>query len=89
MPDHTSTHDHGPGGEPDLLTITEAAHLLRAPVGTLRYWRHLGTGPGSFRLGRHVLYRREDVKAWIDAQAEQDTPGRGVISRPVGPVRAG
>ena len=30
--------------EPELLTITEAAELLRAPVATLRYWRHLGTG---------------------------------------------
>lgn len=54
----------------DLLTITEAAELLRAPVATLRYWRHLGTGPASLRLGRHVLYRREDVRAWIDAQRE-------------------
>lgn len=36
----------------DLLTITEAAHLTRAPVATLRYWRHLGIGPRSFRLGR-------------------------------------
>ena len=43
--------------EPELLTITEAAELLRAPVATLRYWRHLGTGPRSFRLGRRVLYR--------------------------------
>lgn len=32
----------------DLLTITEAAHLLRTPVATLRYWRHIGTGPRSF-----------------------------------------
>jgi excisionase family DNA binding protein len=53
--------------EHDLLTITEAADLLRAPVATLRYWRHLGTGPTSFRLGRHVLYRRADIHAWIDA----------------------
>jgi hypothetical protein len=30
---------------PELLTIREAAALLRAPVATLRYWRHLGTGP--------------------------------------------
>ena len=43
--------------EPELLTITEAAELLRAPVATLRYWRHLGTGPRSFRLGRRILYR--------------------------------
>jgi excisionase family DNA binding protein len=54
--------------QPDLLTITEAAELLRAPVATLRYWRHLGTGPVSFRAGRRVLYRREDIAAWLDHQ---------------------
>jgi excisionase family DNA binding protein len=55
-------------GELELLTITEAAELLRAPVATLRYWRHLGTGPHSFRLGRRVLYRRDDLQAWVEAQ---------------------
>jgi excisionase family DNA binding protein len=58
--------------EPELLTITEAAELLRAPVATLRYWRHLGTGPRSFRLGRRVLYRSDDLRAWIDARRGED-----------------
>ena len=51
-----------------LLTITETADLVRAPVATLRYWRHLGTGPRGFRLGRRVLYRRADIDSWINAQ---------------------
>ena len=63
--------DHPAGREPELLTITEAADLLRAPVATLRYWRHLDRGPKSFRLGRRVLYRRADLRTWIDAQADQ------------------
>ena len=57
--------------EPQLLTTAEAADVLRAPVATLRYWRHLGTGPNSFRLGRRVLYRRADLRTWIDARADQ------------------
>jgi DNA-binding transcriptional MerR regulator len=65
MPDLTAEN------EPELLTITEAADVLRAPVATLRYWRHLGTGPNSFRLGRRVLYRRTDLRTWIDTQAAQ------------------
>ena len=40
----------------DLLTITEAAAILRAPVATLRYWRHLGTGPDSIKVGRRILH---------------------------------
>lgn len=65
---HPPTHDRS-----ELLTIAEAADLLRAPVATLRYWRHLGTGPASFRLGRRVLYRRDDLHAWIDTQRDQST----------------
>ena len=61
----------GPNHPAELLTIAEAAQLLRAPVATLRYWRHLGTGPHSFRLGRRVLYRRDDLRAWIDARCDQ------------------
>ncbi len=45
----------------ELLTVEEAAASLRAPAATLRYWRHLGVGRDGFRLGRRVVYRREDV----------------------------
>ncbi len=49
---------------PELLTLAETAAVLRMPVATLRYWRHLGVGPDGFRLGRRVVYRREDVNRW-------------------------
>ena len=72
MPDQSSND------APALLTITEAAELLRAPVATLRYRRHLGTGPRSFRLGRRVLERRGDLEQWVagrhDAEAGPDRP---------------
>lgn len=61
--------------EPELLTITEAAELLRAPVATLKYWRHLGTGPRSFRLGRRVLYRADDLQAWVEQQLGRGAAG--------------
>ncbi|RYI24503.1 DNA-binding protein [Dermacoccus sp. 147Ba] len=54
-----------------ILTTAEAAEVLRVPVGTLRYWRHQGTGPKSFKLGaKRVAYMREDVEAWLRAQYE-------------------
>ena len=56
----------------DLLTTAEVALITRAPASTLRYWRYIGTGPRSFKLGRHVLYRRDDVAAWI-RHCEQTT----------------
>jgi predicted DNA-binding transcriptional regulator AlpA len=55
--------------EDELLTIQEVAGLVRVPVATLRYWRHLGTGPRSFRIGRSVRYWRTEVFAWLDDQA--------------------
>lgn len=51
-----------------MLTLDEAAALVRAPVATLRYWRHMGTGPRSFRVGRAVRYWRGDVVAWLHEQ---------------------
>ncbi|QNK52349.1 helix-turn-helix domain-containing protein [Dermacoccus sp. PAMC28757] len=57
--------------EPTILTTAEAAEVLRVPVGTLRYWRHQGTGPKSFKLGaKRVAYMRDDVEAWLRAQYE-------------------
>jgi excisionase family DNA binding protein len=61
QPNRTDAND-------ELLTIAEVAEMLRVPIGTLRYWRHLGAGPHSFKVGRSVRYRRGDVRAWINAK---------------------
>ena len=74
MTDHTPGPAHTAEPTPQLLTIAEAALLLRTPVATLRYWRHLGTGPRSFRLGRRVVYRRDDLQSWIDARRDSGAP---------------
>ena len=59
---HTTMNDD------QLLTITETAELFRAPIATLRWWRHTGQGPRSFKIGRRVTYRRSDLESWIEAQ---------------------
>ncbi|MCY7396828.1 MAG: helix-turn-helix domain-containing protein [Nocardioides sp.] len=60
---------HNPGAE--MLTIKEAARFLRVPENTLRYWRHLGSGPRSFKVGRHVRYWRVDVILWLSEQTNR------------------
>jgi predicted DNA-binding transcriptional regulator AlpA len=50
-----------------LLTTEEVASYFRTVPATVRYWRHVGKGPRSFKVGRRVLYRECDVKAWADA----------------------
>ncbi len=55
----------------DLLTLQEACRFLRVPEGTLRYWRHLGCGPRSFKVGRHVRYWRADLVLWLTEQTNR------------------
>jgi predicted DNA-binding transcriptional regulator AlpA len=52
-----------------LLNEHEVANLLRVHPQTIRNWRVAGTGPRSFRLGlRKIVYKLEDVAAWMDTQ---------------------
>ncbi len=60
--------------EHELLTINEAAELLRTPVATLRYWRNIGYGPGSFRVGRGVRYWRHEILDWLRRLSGNDGP---------------
>jgi hypothetical protein len=52
----------------DYITTEEFADLARTNPATVRYWRHVGNGPGGFKLGRRVLYLERDVRAWIEEQ---------------------
>jgi excisionase family DNA binding protein len=47
------------------MTTAELAELVRAPDSTVRYWRHCGKGPKSFRLGKRILYDVDEVRAWL------------------------
>lgn len=57
-----------------LLRVPEVSELTGIPEATLAFWRHMGTGPQSAKLGRRIVYREVDVIAWVDAQFEG---GRG------------
>lgn len=51
----------------DWLT-TRAAQELRIKPGTLNKWRWLGRGPRYSYVGRTVIYKASDVRAWIHEQ---------------------
>lgn len=55
------------------LTTVEVAEKCRTATETARYWRHIGYGPPSFKIGRRVLYRVEDVEAWLDQEYREQT----------------
>ena len=56
----------------ELYTQPEVSELTGVPIGTLKYWRHCGVGPHSFKLGpKRVVYRKEDVMSWMQAQYDR------------------
>jgi predicted DNA-binding transcriptional regulator AlpA len=65
-----------------MLTVAEVAAMIRVPQGTLRYWRHLGSGPRSFKMGpRRVVYREQDVLEWVNAQYAEREATRDRLTR--------
>jgi excisionase family DNA binding protein len=52
-----------------LLTAEEVSEYLGVPVPTLYRWRHQGTGPKAFRVGRHLRYDLEVVRKWLEDEA--------------------
>jgi predicted DNA-binding transcriptional regulator AlpA len=72
MTQQSHPNDRPPEGD-ELLTISEVADIVRVPVATLRYWRHLGTGPHSFRVGRGVRYWHNEVTTWLQSQSDGPT----------------
>lgn len=58
------------------MTSDEVASFIRVKPETLRYWRHVRQGPPFFKLGRKVLYAREDVERYME-----DVRTRGTMNR--------
>lgn len=56
----------------DYLITEEVAKICRTEAETVRYWRSIGKGPKSFKVGRRVLYAVEDVEEFLaSARAAQ------------------
>lgn len=50
------------------MLIEEVADLIRTPKATLYAWRATDTGPPAHKVGKRLLYRRDEVIAWVEAQ---------------------
>lgn len=59
---------------PVNLTEQQAADHLAITIRSLQRLRKLGDGPPHAKLGKGVIYRREDLDRWMAARvAEQPT----------------
>lgn len=54
----------------DLFTTTEVAAFLKVPLPTIYQWRTTGRGPRATRVGKHLRWRRSDVEAWLEENAD-------------------
>ena len=71
-----------------LLTQQEAAEETRLSERTLERHRLAGTGPKFVRLGRRVLYRRQDVEEWIAANICRSTSEADAMAGGCGKTQA-
>jgi predicted DNA-binding transcriptional regulator AlpA len=55
------------------LTAGEAAETLGLAPSTLAKLRLSGNGPVYCKLGRRVVYRREDLEAWLETRIARHT----------------
>lgn len=59
--------------DPITLTASEAARFLGLAPSTLAKLRLSGHGPVYCKLGRRVVYRREDLAAWLESRLVRNT----------------
>jgi helix-turn-helix protein len=58
----------------DVITTEELAVLAHTTRNTVRYWKHIGKGPKAFKLGKRIVYRREDGETWVNEQYLKANP---------------
>ena len=68
-----------PAGLPQrYLRTPEAATFVGLSIRTLEKHRIYGTGPRYSKLGGRVVYRLEDLQAWVESGAKASTSDPGV-----------
>ncbi|MGH7087779.1 MAG: helix-turn-helix transcriptional regulator [Stellaceae bacterium] len=66
------------GLPPRYLRTPEAARFVGLSIRTLEKHRIYGTGPRYSKLGGRVVYRLEDLQAWVDSAVKVSTSDRGI-----------
>jgi excisionase family DNA binding protein len=62
----SSSGRRAPTGEPDWLTLGQAAKFLGVAQSTIRKWSDQGRVPAFYTPGGHRRYRRRDLETFLD-----------------------
>ncbi|POX65141.1 DNA-binding protein [Streptomyces sp. Ru62] len=55
-----------------FLTPEDLVEMFELPsVETVYQWRRKRTGPRGFRVGRHLRFDPDDVRAWVESQIKE------------------
>ena len=61
-----SSNPRKPPGEPEWLTLGQAAKYLGVAQSTIRKWSDHGRVPAFYTPGGHRRYRRDDLDAFLE-----------------------
>ena len=68
------------GAPQRYLRTPEAARIVGLSIRTLEKHRIYGTGPRYSKLGGRVVYRVEDLLAWVESGARASTSDPGTTT---------
>ena len=67
------SHPRAPTGEPDWLTLGQAAKYLGVAQSTIRKWSDQGRVPAFYTPGGHRRYRKADLDDFLDRSSPTAT----------------
>ncbi len=56
-----------------LVTVAEAAAILRVSKSSLHKWRCAGSGPKYIKIGSRVRYRAADLANFVERHSRSST----------------
>jgi excisionase family DNA binding protein len=68
------SHRLAPAGEPDWLTLGQAAKYLGVAQSTIRKWSDQGRVPAFYTPGGHRRYKRADLETFLKRSGPSATP---------------
>ena len=67
------SHRRAPAGEPDWLTLGQAAKYLGVAQSTIRKWSDQGRVPAFYTPGGHRRYRKGDLDQFLESSGPSGT----------------
>jgi excisionase family DNA binding protein len=74
-----SSNRRPPSGEPEWLTLGQAAKFLGVAQSTIRKWSDQGRVPAFYTPGGHRRYRRRDLELFVDRSGPSGKSGGPLV----------